>query len=1150
MQRSLLSFFAKPQSAPSTPAKSPVEAAKKPAKSTTAIKAAPPKPVAPMDAVDDSPVSVAPARRKRRMLDDDELVDASIAAECGQAVVPSTPSVSKKQTSQPTAKKAKAKPNKTKQSDDDDADEAFHPDAMSESDDDAELGEPEYTTEVEASDDGMEEDVPVKTPKKQALKPSVSTVKKSPSTPSLTSPTLKRTPSSNERAKEFAKKNEDRYKWLENIRDANGRPTTHPEYDPTTLHIPKEAFEKLTAFEKQFWEIKRTHFDTVVFFKKGKFYELYESDAHIGHKELDLKMTDRVNMNMAGVPENSFDHWAAKLIARGYKVGRVEQVESKLAASARGTGAKAIISRELKQVLTAGTLVDEALIGDYNSAYLMAVAEDAESGHYGICFVDSSTGRFRVSFIEDDQHRTKFETLVVQIRPKEFVFAKNGISAQALSIVKRHVVSPIINYLKPDTEFWTAEKTAEKLVQDVYFGDDEWPACVREARDSKPLVLSAIGGCVSYLNQLKLDVELVSLKNFDWYDAHAEGSMMVLDGATLSNLEILQNSDGGVDGTLFKLLNQCQTPFGKRLFRQWLCHPLRRIADINDRLDAIDDLNARSDLVAILASGMQKLPDLERMISRIHAGTMKLPDFLIVLESFRKVSTMFEKLQEDAAKFKSRRLRAITTFDDVLPDLRPLVQFFNEAFDQQEAKKEGVIMPKEGMVADYDRVQAKIVAVEKKLKRHLSEQREYFGSENVKYKDINKELYQIEVPVSALKGVTVTNEYSVMSQTKEVKRFWTPFIREQMPILERAKEERTDILKDVLFKMLAKFDEHFMTARRAVDCIAELDCLLCLARNSKVPGVCRPVFVDSAEPVLELQECRHPCMEAMFGSFVPNDIALGGTHAATVILTGPNMGGKSTLLRQTCVAVIMAQLGCYVPAVACKLSPVDRIFTRVGASDRILAGQSTFMVELYETSNILRNATKQSLVILDELGRGTSTYDGYAIAYAVIDYMTRATCCRALFSTHYHNLCTELAENSAIALFHMDCLVDDEKREVTFLYKLKTGDCPKSYGMHVASMAGVPESVVARAEMIAAEFEKTSAFARLPKSPAKSAGAAAGGDGDAMEVEPPLTSTERSMLRELAMLCKPQADPMTQLQNAAKLIPLWVRAKSVLAAEE
>ncbi|CAI2182652.1 11047_t:CDS:10 [Funneliformis geosporum] len=573
-----------------------------------------------------------------------------------------------------------------------------------------------------------------------------------------------------------------------------------------------------------------------------------------------------------------------------------------------------------------------------------------------------------------------------------------------------------------------------------------WPEAIKAAKN-RPLMLSALGGLIWYLRSLKLDEELVSLRNFKLYDPIRHSSSLILDGQTLANLEIFENNLDGTDqGTVFKLLNHCVTPFGKRTFKQWLCHPLRNVEDINERLNAIEELNKHSDFRELFDETFLHFPDLERLISRIHAGTCKVKDFLLVLSAFEKLMSAVTKLGAYAKKFHSVKLLGL--FRNV-PDLSIMLLYFKEAFDHDQAEKEGKLIPYQGIEQDHDTIQQKLDV------------------------DIGKEIYQLEVP----NNIKVPHDWKKLSRTQKVNRYWNSTLQKLIRDLQEALETKSTILKSLQGRFYEKFDVHYQEWLSAIKIIAEIDCLLSLSTSSMALGEpsCRPQFVQDGPNVLEFEELRHPCViTGVATDFIPNDTSLGGNEPNIILLTGPNMGGKSTLLRQNCVAIIMAQLGCYVPAKRCRMTPFDRIYTRIGANDNILAGQSTFMVELSETSKILHEATPRSMVILDELGRGTSTFDGYAIAYSVLHYLATYIGCLGLFSTHYGMLTQEFSKNPNIALKHMSCQVDQQKKEVTFLYKLVAGVCPKSYGMNVASMAGVPRGIVDRAEVVAAKFEQTS----------------------------------------------------------------------------
>ncbi|TPX69650.1 hypothetical protein SpCBS45565_g02308 [Spizellomyces sp. 'palustris'] len=887
------------------------------------------------------------------------------------------------------------------------------------------------------------------------------------------------------RAETFKQKNEDRYSWLLDIRDHEDRRPDDEDYDPRTLMIPDAAWKSFTPFEKQFWEIKSTHWDTVVFFKKGKFYELYERDADIGHQHFDLKLTDRVNMRMVGVPESSFDHWAAQFLAKGYKVAKVDQLETAVGKAMRDrekttkTQDDKIIRRELKCILTTGTLVDAGLLTNDMGTYCMSIKERLDADHlppsFGVAFVDTATSEFSLCSFDDDVERTRLETLIMQLKPKEVILEKGAFSKASVRILKNNLRELQINMLLPDKEFWAHETVLDEIRAGKYFaggegesdGEQSWPAALMEAQ---PLALEALGGLLSYLRSLMIDKELVSARNFHTYDPIRHVGSLILDGQTLINLEIFENTSDSTDaGSLHKLLNHCDTPFGKRLFKRWLCHPLRSIPEINDRLNAIEDLNSIYGQQEKLQLSLRKLPDLERVISRIHAGTVRVREFLAALSAFRSIGELMEKMKPFIDEFTSVRLRRI--FESGMPDkLIESLDYFMNAFDHVAAAAAERIELHRGYDAVFDKACEHIEGIEEELEVHRQECEKKLKCK-IKYKDMGKELFTLEVP----KNTKVPRDWHIKSNTASVSRYWDPTVENLVRDFLEAREIKDEALRNIKSRLCARFDSNYMDWLAVVKSIAELDCLMSLATCQRSIGEprCRPEFVKSETSMLEIDEMRHPCItHGAVSDFIPNDLHFGGGDKSNmVLLTGPNMGGKSTLLRQTCIAVIMAQMGCYVPARRCRMTIFDRIFTRLGANDNILAGQSTFMVELAETCKIMREATPRSLVILDELGRGTSTFDGYAIAYAVLHHLITHVRCLGLFSTHYRMLTTEFADNSLITMKYMSFLTDEEKREVTFLYKLTDGSCPKSYGMNVASMAGVPIEIVEKADKIAASFQ-------------------------------------------------------------------------------
>ncbi|KXN86517.1 DNA mismatch repair protein msh6 [Leucoagaricus sp. SymC.cos] len=903
------------------------------------------------------------------------------------------------------------------------------------------------------------------------------------------------------------KTTEDPYIFLQDVRDVYGKRPGEPGYDPRTLYIPSSAWKEFTPFEKQFWEIKQNHYDTILFFQKGtndrKFFELYEDDARIGHQEFDLKLTSRVKMSMVGVPEMSFSFWAAKFLGKGYKVGRVDQSETALGAEMRVVANKSkgkastdkakdkIVRRELNKVYTNGTLVDPEMLVDEEAGHCVAIAEQpSEDGKdmknvFGICVLDSSTSQFDLSAFEDDICRTKLETLMRQIRPKELLITKGNLTVSTTRMLKNILPSNCLWTTLRTVEGFNHDQTLEQLKILFPPNDDEdmdsdgsLPSSVPESiREMLPYpkAIEALGNMIWYLRQLNIDKDIISMKNFNVYDPMKRGQGLTLEGQSLAHLEILINNEGTEDGSLLKLLSRCITPFGKRLFRIWLCMPLRDVSDINARLDAVQDIMDHPTFEADFAEIAKGLPDLERIVSRVHAKSCKVKDFLKVLASFRKLSRGLTKLADESESFKSKTILGLLRG---APDLIPHVKHVEEMFQKPNANDKDMdeLLPQKGKDTEYDEIASEIASVEQKLQDMLRELEEEVGFKlNYWHSAIgNKDIYLVETSA----GKKVPSSWTKNSGTKAKNRYIVPSLQSKIRQLKEARENRTTAAKNFKFRVFAEFDEDRSVWLRAIRVFAELDCLFSLAKSSTVIGSpsCRPEFVEDKHrsAFVDFEELRHPilCLNTNVKTFIANDVKLGGDVGKVALLTGPNMAGKSTLMRMTAIGVIMAQLGMFVPATRARLSPVDAIITRMGAYDNMFSHSSTFKVELDECCKILREATPRSLVILDELGRGTSTYDGMAIAGAVLHQLATHTLPLTFFATHYGSLTDDFAYHPNIRNMHMSTLVDDEKKELVFLYKLVEGVAESSFGTHVANLAGVPFEVVERAEVVSKQFAK------------------------------------------------------------------------------
>ncbi|GFR92090.1 DNA mismatch repair protein Msh6 [Elysia marginata] len=933
------------------------------------------------------------------------------------------------------------------------------------------------------------------------------------------------------------------------LRDNTRKLKSDPDYNPRTLYVPESFLNKQTPAMRQWWEIKTKHFDTVLFFKVGKFYELYHMDAVVGVREVGLIFM-KGDFAHSGFPEIAYNRYADALVQKGYKVGRVEQTETPEMVTERcknmarsANKYDKVVKREVCQISTQGTRTYSHLdgdIGDHTSKYILAFC--------------AKVGQF-----EDDRHLSRFRTLVAHYTPTQILYERGKTSPNTMQLINANLLSALKEGLTPGSEFWESSKTLKTLAEEAYFksedGEITWPEAIKlmlsesdtlglTASDAYDLAVRSLGAIVWYLQYCLLDEELLSMKKFETYmpvdvsEHRAQGAQsgaqaikqrhMVLDGVTMSNLDVVWNSTTqSTEGTLLERLSYCSTAFGKRLFHQWLCSPLCQKQAIYDRLDAVGDLLEAPSVMEESVTILKKMPDLERLLSRIHAigssgrrknhpdtrailyeevtySKRKIEDFLATIEGFKLAMTLTAACSGAATNFKSKLLKQTVCVqgaepdnaDARFPDIDDDLKFFESSFDHKKAKKEGVIVPSKGVDKDYDQAIADIKDVEGRLQTYLDKQKSVLNCKNLVYWGTAKNRYQIEVPETALKNIP--HQYELMSSKKGAKRFRTSDIEEMLAELTDAEDRKDTCLKDIMRRIFHNFDLKHRKWTAVVECLSVLDVLISLATYSRggEGDLCRPEFVmpeEGAQPFLEIREGRHPCVSRTFegGDFIPNDTIIGTkddqdedgdssySEGQVVLVTGPNMGGKSTLMRQVGLITIMAQMGCYVPAQKCRLTPIDRIFTRLGASDRIMAGESTFYVELSETSSILQHATKHSLVLMDELGRGTATYDGTAIACAVVKELSKTVGCRSLFSTHYHSLVGEFQLDRNVRLGHMACMVENENEEdpsqetITFLYKFVKGACPKSYGFNAARLAHLPEEVIQSAVKKSREFEQS-----------------------------------------------------------------------------
>lgn len=961
----------------------------------------------------------------------------------------------------------------------------------------------------------------------------------------------------------------ERFPWSADIRDKKKRRPDHPDYDKTTLYVPETAFRgsgkgtkdgALSPFQKQFWSIKMVNYDVVIFFKKGKFYELYDIDADIGHQQLGLNFTKggRVDMRCCGVPEQSFEKHCARLVDLGYKVGRVEQTETANAAEKRKSGGGAntasVCERALVRILTKGTVTDDGLLRDYRARYVIALVERMETPHmscrneptqsenaiqsalenksrtFGVCFVDVASGSINIGEIQDDCRIARMERLITFLCPYEVIVDLSAVSEKMRNLVKwlgRADDTEIIDMNRgksyPEMTTKQLEEYLKCSTSDV--ARKEYERVCTHLKQF-PLSAKAFGAMAAHLKSLIIDKETLSLGNYNLFPTKSPNggtspdtsneSMTIplptkrrlgMDAPTLQNLEVLLSSNRKSDrGSLLSYIDRASTPAGRRLVRKWLSEPLIIASHIEDRLQSIEDIHRLEDesgqrALTDIVRQLKTKKDLERALPKLHqqavvddtavmfddSNKRRVRDFVSVLRSIEDSLRALETFRTvaESSPPRSKRLPWIYSVDGAVPrDAAAKLEFFlGQAFDLQTAEVSGSILPNPGAAPHYDECKEKLDSIEAGLDAELVRWKKRLGDSSMKYYHRGKEPFQLEVSTNALKA-DFPAEFELVSESKNVKRFYTRKIRQLVREQVAASEAYESASQSVARDMIRKFDQEYPTWSAISKACAELDALIGLAAVSRGDGIgemCRPQILanDYPEPIFEAAELRHPILAATSSAFVSNDVTLGGKgNTEIMILTGPNAGGKSTLARQIALAVILAQLGCFVPARSLRMRPFHDIFVRMGASDDLARGRSTFMVEMEEVGHILNHADSKSLIIADEVGRGTSTHDGYAVAAAALKHIATINKSLTIFSTHYSHLGQEVIATgekgtcSRASLYEMSAVVDEASRRITFLYKLRPGSSGQSRGIYCARVAGIPEAVATNAERASSAFDR------------------------------------------------------------------------------
>jgi DNA mismatch repair protein MutS len=808
----------------------------------------------------------------------------------------------------------------------------------------------------------------------------------------------------------------------------------------------------VTPIRQQYLEIKKKYPDAILFFRLGDFYETFDADAEIAARELDIVLTSRNvakgdRVPMAGIPHHAAESYIGRLIERGYHVAICEQI---------GDGpVQGLFPREVVRVITPGTILESELLpGDANNYLLSAYLTD---GRIGISYADVSTGEFAAGEFAAGDPWDILAHELARLQPAEVIvddaIELNGIWSGSVSRLPE----------------WKFELEGADEVLKAHFGTSTLAGF---GLADLPLARRAAGAMIAYLKQTQAPA-LDLLKGLSTYGLH---DFMVLDAATRRNLELSETiRSGEVRGSLLGVLDRSVTPLGRRMLRQWLGRPLLDQSRIEARLDQVQAGFDQGIWRAEIRSSLKSIGDMERVINRIVAGLARPPDLVALRD-------MLEALPELLAKASGAKAQAI---DDLVAQADQCVEVLGllqaAISDEPPATLANIGVIRPGYSKELDNIQRSSREARDWIANLEGSERERTGIKSLKV-GYNKVFgYYIEVTKSNTDRVPQT--YIRKQTLVNAERYITPEMKEYESLVLSAEEQVREIenrlFRSVCVELAQNADRMLQTAHA----IGRLDVVTTLAEVAALQAYVRPTFTD--DDVLDIEEGRHPVVEQLLVGqrFVPNDVIFEQGECVRVI-TGPNMSGKSTYLRQVALLVLMAQMGSFVPARSARLGITDRIFTRIGAQDEIHAGQSTFMVEMIETANILHNATHRSLLVLDEIGRGTSTYDGVAIAWAVVEYIHNHPDLRArtLFATHYHEL-TSLADRLP-GVRNYNVAVSEEGGQVVFLHKIMPGGADKSYGIHVAELAGLPRPVVQRAGEILSQFEANASRPGSPRLPA------------------------------------------------------------------
>ncbi|MHA1265425.1 MAG: DNA mismatch repair protein MutS [Candidatus Helarchaeota archaeon] len=801
-----------------------------------------------------------------------------------------------------------------------------------------------------------------------------------------------------------------------------------------------------TPMMQQFHAIKRKYKDAILFFRVGDFYETFEDDAKIVSKELNIVLTARGKganrVPLAGVPYHAVDSYITRLIRKGYKVAICEQIGE--------PPTKGIVKREVVRVITAGTLLEDSLLNAKENNYLAAFIMDKAS--LGIAFADISTAEFYCMQIDSEDPLSRLLMEFSRFNPRECLIPEFLMSNESLIAALQQNFDLILTSYE-DFHF-SYEYARNLLLEHFKVLSLEAFGC-----ESYPLAIQASGAILSYLQE----TQKTPIQNIQQLKTYHLNDYMFLDAASIRNLELIRNMrDGSSTGTLLQILSHTSTAMGRRLLQHWLLHPLQNLHHINTRLNGVAELKQKAILRGDITELLTETADLERLISRVNYKRTTTKDVLGLKDTLEIVPKISALLEDTSSQI-------LAELRNSLKGLPSIVELIDKAIIAESSERGGQII-RPGYHEELDRLRKLVKDSKHYIEKLEAQEQRRTGIKSLKVRYNKVFGYYIEVSKSNLH--LVPKEYIRKQTLVNAERFITPELKDyEATVLtnqDRIIELEKQLFDQVLDKICAKTKEIQVIG----NALAQLDVFVNFAELAQRNNYNRPVMTEDLS--IDIKEGRHPVIEQLVINepFIPNDVHMNCDMNRLLIITGPNMAGKSTYLRQIALICLMAQIGSFIPARSATLGIVDRIFTRIGAVDDLTRRQSTFMVEMIETGTILNQATQRSLIILDEIGRGTATFDGLSIAWAVAEYIHNRIKAKTLFATHYHEL-TELV-NFLPGAKNFNVAVAESHGKIHFLRKVEPGAASKSYGIQVAKLAGLPSSVIERATDILKQIERQS----------------------------------------------------------------------------